>query len=215
MPVCISTRLRDVLALDYPRLIAIVGNSEFHNLVTDCLVAAPPNHASVRNAGLRLPGFLTEHPRSRLRLWLADLALLERTRLEVFDAADSPQLELSTLRALAPGDFAELPLRLIAARAFLSIDHAASDAWLGTEVPIDDKDSATAPRLPFVVWRERKDGEAWTAGLRKDGEAWTAGPTTAAHSMITCGLAVSVRPSVHGRRTPARVAAFAKLLPGE
>jgi len=153
MPVCISTRLRDVLALDYPRLIAIVGNSEFHNLVTDCLVAAPPNHASVRNAGLRLPGFLTEHPRSRLRLWLADLALLERTRLEVFDAADSPQLELSTLRALAPGDFAELPLRLIAAHAFLSIDHAASDAWLGTEVPIDDKDSATAPRLPFVVWR--------------------------------------------------------------
>jgi hypothetical protein len=149
-------RIRDVLREDYPKLVATVGDDEFHNLVTDYLIACPPRHFSLRNAGDRLPAFVSRHRLSATRPWLRDLAALERQRLEVFDAADAAPLTLSQLRRVAPEDFGALPLRLVPAHSWVVADFPVEEAWRA----IDVQGAAQAPpsleRRPtqLLVWRQ-------------------------------------------------------------
>src|SRR5262249_6584940 len=76
-------RLLEVLREDYPKLVAVVGDAEFHNLVTEYLIAHPPEHASIAHAGIALPDFLTGHSLEARRHapWLHELARLERRRV--------------------------------------------------------------------------------------------------------------------------------------
>jgi hypothetical protein len=91
-------RIHDVLRDEYARSVAVLGGEAFHALVTDYLQACPPAHPSLREAGARLPGFVTGHALAADRPWLAELARLERARLEVFDGPDATPLSLD-----APG----------------------------------------------------------------------------------------------------------------
>jgi hypothetical protein len=67
-------RILDVLREAYPKLTAAVGDSAFHDLITDYLLACPPAHPSVAHAGDRLPQFLSTHPLALERPWLLPLA---------------------------------------------------------------------------------------------------------------------------------------------
>ena len=87
-------RIRDVLRDEFPRTAALLGDSTFHDLVVDYLAAIPPRHPSLREVGARLPAFLAAHSTARARPWLAELARLERTRLELVDAPDAETLTL-------------------------------------------------------------------------------------------------------------------------
>ncbi|MBK8598146.1 MAG: putative DNA-binding domain-containing protein [Holophagales bacterium] len=73
-------RLRDVLAEDFERTAAALGEARWHNLVTDYLLAHPPTRWSLRWAGEALPGFLREHTYGVWRPWLPDVAALEWAR---------------------------------------------------------------------------------------------------------------------------------------
>ncbi|HEY7376372.1 MAG TPA: DNA-binding domain-containing protein, partial [Polyangia bacterium] len=95
-------RLHDVLRDEFPRTAAVLGGEAFHGLVTDYLVACPPNRPSLREAGARLPDFLARHALAGARPWLAELARLERARTEVFDGPDARPLALDDLRGVAP-----------------------------------------------------------------------------------------------------------------
>jgi hypothetical protein len=103
-------RILDALRADYERLAAALGEVEFHNLVTDYLVAHPPRHASLREVGDRLPAFLAASGFAPVQV---ELAALERAKLEVFDDVDAEPLTLDELRALPAERFAALPLRLV------------------------------------------------------------------------------------------------------
>jgi hypothetical protein len=135
-------RILDVLRDDYPKLLGAVGDTGFHNLATDYLLACPPTHPSIAWAGARLPGFLV----GREPAWLADLARLEWARREVFDGPDAAPLSLERLRALSPDAFATLPLRLIPCSRRLSLEFAVDDTWRDGAAP------AAGPRA-LVVWR--------------------------------------------------------------
>jgi len=126
-------RILDVLRGDYPKLLAVVGDAAFHNVATDYLLACRPADPSLRNAGDRLPGFVRTHALGLERPWLADLAALERQRIEVFDARDADPLTLERLRTLAPDAFAQLSIRLIPAHALLRVEHAVEDVWQAIE----------------------------------------------------------------------------------
>jgi hypothetical protein len=146
-------RIRDVLRDDYPKVLASVGDEPFHNLVTDYLIACPPRHFSLRNAGDRLPAFLLRHPLNEARPWLGNLAALERQRLEVFDAADATPLTLERLRAVSPEDFGALRLRLLPAHAWVEADFPVDDAWRTIDA------GQPPPRLErrptrLLVWRQ-------------------------------------------------------------
>src|SRR4029077_20780026 len=55
-------RLLDVLKEEYPAILAVLGNDDFHNLVTGYLLEYPPTEPSVLYAGRYLANFLGGHP---------------------------------------------------------------------------------------------------------------------------------------------------------
>jgi hypothetical protein len=130
-------RLRDCLAEDFPRLAAVLGDVDFHNLVTDYLLAHPSRHWSLRELGCALPDFVPRRD-------LACLAALEWARVDVFDAADAEPVAREGLVALG----AEARLWLVPAARLLRLDAGTLDLWKGE--PPDRTGGACAVR----VWRQ-------------------------------------------------------------
>jgi hypothetical protein len=109
-------RLLEVLAEDFGALAAAIGADGMHDVATAYLWAGPPRRPSIRHAGDRLAAFLAEHPAAppfrRRWPWCADLARLESSLLDAFDAEDAPLLEREALASTPPGDWAALRLQL-------------------------------------------------------------------------------------------------------
>ncbi len=141
-------RLRDNLARDFPRLAGLLGDVSFHNLVTDYLWACSSRNPSVRYLGQSLPSFLRTHELSQDRPWLAELAELEWTRLDVFDRVDELVLTMEDLQQAAATGFEGLTLRCIAAHQIVRATHAIEVAWRELEAP-----DATQTRS-ILVWRQ-------------------------------------------------------------
>lgn len=131
-------RLRDCLAEDFPRLAQTLGEVDFHNLVTDYLLAHPSRHWSLREVGRALPGFLESHTAA-----VADLAALEWARVDVFDAADAEPLTREDL--IAGG--AASRLCLVPAVRLLRVGAGALRAWQGSA------DEGAQGECAVRVWR--------------------------------------------------------------
>jgi hypothetical protein len=160
-------RIRDVLAEELARTAAAVGGEAFHGLVTDYLQACPPGHPSLREAGARLPAFLATHALAVERPWLAELASLERARLEVFDGPDASPVSIASLRDVPPDRFGALRFRLIPAHRLLENRFAIAAAWRA------EKDSDTPPRAApetLIVWR--RDGTVHHRAADGDEVRW-------------------------------------------
>jgi hypothetical protein len=143
-------RLRDVLRDEYPKCVALLGAAAFHELVVDYLLARPPSHPSLRELGARLPTFLAEHPIDAARPWAADLARLERARLELCDGADAETLTIESLRARPPEQFAPLRLDLIPCCVLLAPRFDVTALWRAGDPAAIVPVAATAALL---VWR--------------------------------------------------------------
>jgi hypothetical protein len=141
-------RLLEVLGDDYPKLAAAVGDAAFHNLVTDYLIACPPAHPSIAQAGAGLPRFLEGHAAAQERPWLPALAVLERAHTELFDGPDGDPLSLEALRSTPAEEIMALVLHPIPCARVLSHPFAVSECW---ESP--DATPATAPET-LLVWRQ-------------------------------------------------------------
>jgi hypothetical protein len=115
-------RLRDCLQEDFPAVRAVVGEPWFHNLMTDYLLAHPPAHFSLRQAGRQLPGFIESHPVSSRWPFLGQLATLEWAMLDAFDAADAVPLEFAALQAVPPDDWPQLRFRLVPSLQWMRLD---------------------------------------------------------------------------------------------
>jgi hypothetical protein len=109
-------RIHDVLASDFEALAHALGEAGFHDLVTAYLCVHTPTRPSLRHAGQHLADFLAGHPAARpFRRrwpWAADLARLEWTLADAFDAADAAALERDQLAAVAPERWQDLALAL-------------------------------------------------------------------------------------------------------
>jgi hypothetical protein len=145
-------RLRDSLAEDFPKVAARIGPAQFHNLVTDYLLAHPSRHFSLRELGRALPGFLRTHPLERSSPALADLARLEWARLDAFDDADAQPLTRERLLAKgasAPESFA---LGLIPSARLLQLDACALAHWKGDSAEPGETIGVRVWRKGFEVY---------------------------------------------------------------
>jgi hypothetical protein len=150
-------RLRDILRGDYPAVAACLGETGFHNLITEYLLACPSTNQSVRNVGARLPAFLRTHTVGQERPWLPELAALELARIDVFDGPDAEPLTVEQLRALAPEAFATLPLELIPCHRLLDVQFAVHDVWRQVDAGLADDEEPAAPppeARGLLVWRQ-------------------------------------------------------------
>jgi hypothetical protein len=146
-------RLRDALLEDFPKLGAVLGEGDFHDLVVDYLAAHPPDSASLRELGARLPGFLAGHALGRARPWLPDLAALEWARADVFDRADARPLTLGELRALPPERFAGLPLSPVPAHAVCAVAAGVDEVWRRIEDGAPAGEPSPGASI-LLVWRQ-------------------------------------------------------------
>ena len=148
------SRIHDVLADEYAKTATALGRAAFHRLVLDYLDACRPDHPSMREVGARLPEFLAAHPTTSDRPWLAELARLERVRLEMVDGADAEMLTLEGLRALPPERFAALRLRLVPSHALFATRFDVVPLWRS-----DDPRGAVPEPSPtaLLVWRRELD----------------------------------------------------------
>jgi hypothetical protein len=155
-------RILEVLADEYTKIVTLMGADAFHNLVTDYLLACRPAHPSLREVGARLPAFLATHPLAEDRPWLAELAQLERLRLELFDGPDADALTLDAVRALPPEALPELALGAVPCHATLRTEYAISPLWRALEEGraerVEEDDTPGDPAKvaeTILIWRQQ------------------------------------------------------------
>jgi hypothetical protein len=120
-------RLREVLVGDFPRLAANLGDSTFDSLVCGYLRAHPSEHPSLRHLGRAMPEFI--RTLDDLPGWAADLALLEWTRIDMFDAPDSTIATLEDFAQISPDAWHDIVLEPITALRVITCGWPAEELW--------------------------------------------------------------------------------------
>lgn len=141
-------RLRDVLADDFEKTAAVLGDDAFTAAAREYVAAHPSEHPSVRHVGRRFADHLRTHPPAAAPPWTADLAALEWARGEVFDAPDAVAIRPSDLAIVAPEDWAGLRFTTVPALVVVESGWPVHRAW-----ETADADLEPAPTA-IRVWRQ-------------------------------------------------------------
>jgi Putative DNA-binding domain len=153
-------RLLDIFKEDFPCTYTVLGDVNFHNLITGYLIEYPPNEPSVLYAGHHLPHYLeTISGPARVAAahvpFLADLARLERACIEVFHGADAEALEQKSLSGLPPESWPMLRIRLHPAAQIFDIewriDVLMAAIKEGRQWELPERSSAR-----LLVWRKQQ-----------------------------------------------------------
>jgi len=146
-------RLLDVFKEDYPATLAVLDERVFHNLVTGYLVTHPPTEPSIFHASRYFPDYLRAQPVREGCPFLAELAGLERTIVDVFVAADAPALGTSDMQSIAPGDWPHVVLRTVPAVRILDLEWRVDAFLRAVEAGKAWQEPAHEP-ASLAVWRQ-------------------------------------------------------------
>lgn len=150
-------RLYEVLREDFPKLHEALGD-DFETVVRDYLAAHPSEHPSVRHLGGHLTKFLAAHPTGVARPWLADLARLERARVDAFDAPDAVTLRPTDLHTVPPDAWSDLRFETIPALDVFRSRWPVHDVWATpAETPVARDTVVRVWRQGFVVYHVAMD----------------------------------------------------------
>jgi hypothetical protein len=148
-------RLVEALSGDYPAVQALLGEEVFTALCHDYIQAHPSTHYSLRWFGQHLPAFLAGSPLSQERPFLAELASLEWTFINAFDAADAEVLDESAVTTIAPEAWPEIRLVFHPSVYLVDYDWNILDLWRAV------RDEAAIPtpvplpaRSTCLIWRQ-------------------------------------------------------------
>lgn len=157
-------RLVEVLEQEFPALVAWLGHAEAHALFRDYVVAHPSRSFTLNRLGSRLEAFLRDEAElpdelAARRSVAVELARLERSIQDVFDAPEGPRLAPAELAAVPPERFGDL--RLVPHPAFALLDFAHPiEPWYRAQreerplPPLAPRSSALAVfRQAGRVWR--------------------------------------------------------------
>jgi putative DNA-binding protein len=146
-------RLRDCLKEDFPALVTVIGETAFHNLITDYLLAHPPSHFSLRYVGQHLADFVTRHDLIRQWPYLGDVARLEWAIVDIFDASDAAPLTASGLATVPEAEWPNLRFALVPAARLLDVDWPVDEIWRATQRG-DPPHEPLATPTHVRVWRQ-------------------------------------------------------------
>jgi hypothetical protein len=145
-------RLLDCLKEDFPATAAVTGGA-FEGLVRAYLEKHPPTEPSIFYAGQHLAAFLGNDPVAERWPFLAELARLERTLIEVFHGANAPALSTSEAGMIAPTEWPSLRLRLHPALRILNCHRRVNDVLRAVESGTEWREPAHVP-VTLLVWRQ-------------------------------------------------------------
>jgi hypothetical protein len=150
-------RVRLIEALDdtYPVLHAVLGDEVFAALGEEFVAAHPSVHRSIRWYGGELSEFLSRCPPYAEQPILAEVALLEWTLAEVFDAADAEPTPRAAFSAVDASAWSELQFEFhpsLRRLHFLWNTTAVWQAMSHDETPPDPV--CTEHPVPWLLWRQ-------------------------------------------------------------
>jgi hypothetical protein len=115
------------LVEDFPGLAAIVSQSDWERLLERYLERYPPVSFSLRELGNRLPELVEQSEFLPRRELCADMARLEWSYVEVFDAADTPPLDAALLASIPDAAWQSAQIELAPALRLLALRHPVAD----------------------------------------------------------------------------------------
>jgi hypothetical protein len=148
------TRLIEALDDTYPLLHRLLGDDDFTALGEAFVAAHPSVHRSIRWYGRELAEFLSRVPPHAGQPIVAELARLEWTLTEVFDAPDAEPRSRAALAAINPSAWSELRFELHPSIRRLPLHWNAAAAWKALnaeETPPHPERSEHA--VPWLLWR--------------------------------------------------------------
>jgi hypothetical protein len=158
-------RILDALKEDFPATLAVLDGDNFHNLVTGYILEYPPSEPSLYYCGQYLAKYLRSHPLCESAPFIADLAALERSSVEVFHGSDAPTLAPDALRSIAPAAWPSMKLRLHPSAQILALEWRVAELLRAVD---EQRPWQTAQRgaVKVLVWR--RDARVFYRDLEGD-----------------------------------------------
>jgi hypothetical protein len=150
-----GSRLVEAMRNDHELLHAYLGDETFDEMGHAYVKARPSEHPNLRWFSQRLPDFLKSAEPYSHHPVLSDLAALEKSLNDAFDAAEGPVLELMDMAGFAPEQWNDLKFRAHPSAFRLDLATNASAIWLALkndETPPDATALEQASRL--LIWRQ-------------------------------------------------------------
>ena len=150
-----QVRLIEALDDTYPVLHAVLGDDEFAALGEAFVAAQPSVHRSIRWYGGELAHFLAHHPPYAEQPIFAELARLEWTLAEVFDAADAEPQPRAALAAVDPTAWSDLHFEFHPSLRRLHLQWNTPAVWqaMSRDATPPDPSCAEQP-APWLLWRQ-------------------------------------------------------------
>lgn len=115
-------RIHDVIAEDLPTTRKLVGKPNFHNLITDYLLAHPSRSWTLHDVAKALPDFARKHSLMKDFPYLHDILRLERTITECFFSADATAITLEEMQSKAQSEWLNESFMLTPAAKIIKTD---------------------------------------------------------------------------------------------
>lgn len=150
-----QVRLIDALHETYPVLHGLLGDEAWVELGYAFVAAHPSTFRSIRWYGRELAEYLKiSAPYSEAPI-LSEVALLEWTLSEVFDAPDAASLPRSALSAVAPSAWSSLALEFHPSLRRLSFSWNTAAVWKAMSQDETPPRPEMAPEpAPWLLWRQ-------------------------------------------------------------
>jgi hypothetical protein len=150
-----QVRLIDALHETYPVLHGLLGDEAWVEMGQAYVAAHPSVFRSIRWYGRELAVFMAASPPYSEAPILAEVALLEWTLAEVFDATDAQSLPRSALSAVEPAAWGSLTLEFHPSLRRLAFGWNTAAVWkaMNQDETPPRPEMAPAP-VPWLLWRQ-------------------------------------------------------------
>lgn len=148
-------RLIDALHETYPVLHALLGDEVFFELGGTFVAEHPSEFRNIRWYGQPLADFMADRPPFDEQPILSEVALLEWTLSEVFDAPNAQAVPRSALAAIAPEDWDELSFEFHPSLRRLELYWNTTAVWQAMTREEDPPPPlASDTPVMFALWRQ-------------------------------------------------------------
>jgi hypothetical protein len=150
-----QVRLIDALHETYPVLHSLLGDEVWVELGETFVAGHPSKFRSIRWYGRELPDFLTECEPYSGEPMLSEIARLEWTLAEVFDARDAQPLNRTALSTVVPSEWGSLKFEFHPSLRTLSFRWNTAAVWKAMsadETPPQPERAVSA--MPWLLWRQ-------------------------------------------------------------
>ncbi|MCE9584427.1 MAG: DNA-binding domain-containing protein, partial [Planctomycetes bacterium] len=158
-------RLIDILGQEYPTVLHILGPRRFNRLALQFLEAHPSRSYSLNFLSVKFPEFVRREAKAVVHCGLcADVATVERTMEDVFDAAYVEPLSAKAWKKIPMGKWATGRLKMTPAMKLLELGYPVNNFIAA----VREKKKASLPRRAkewLVVYR--KNWTVWRAPLSR------------------------------------------------